>query len=59
MSKWTSKKASMEKREDEAAYGDGVVTMKKHEKNIWTSLHVNGNMDVRPGKACIPQVTHQ
>ena len=28
-----SKKASMEKQEDEATNGDGVVTMKTHEKN--------------------------
>ena len=28
-----SKKASMENREDEAINGDGVVTMKTHEKN--------------------------
>ena len=29
-----NKKASMEKREDEATDGDGVVTMKTHEKKI-------------------------
>ena len=28
----TSKKVSIEKREDEAMDGDGVVTMKTHEK---------------------------
>ena len=29
----TSNKVSMDKREDEAKNGDGVVTMKTHEKN--------------------------
>ena len=33
-----SKKASMEKREDEATDGDGVVTMKTHEKNKIKSM---------------------
>ena len=47
----------MENREDEAIDGNGVVTMKTDEKK-WSSLHVNGHMDVRPGKACIPLVTH-
>ena len=42
-----SKKVSMENPEDEEIDGDGVVTMK------------TGNMAVRPGKACIPLVTHQ
>ena len=32
MSMWTIKKASMQKLEDEANDGDGVVTMKTHEK---------------------------
>ena len=34
------KKAIMEKREDEAMDGDGVVNRKKHEKKKWSSLHV-------------------
>ena len=29
-----SKKTSMGKREDEVAYGDGVVIMKTHEKKL-------------------------
>ena len=33
MSKQMSKKASMEKREDEATNGVGVVIMKTHKKN--------------------------
>ena len=49
----------MEKREDVATNGDGVVTMKTHEKNKWSTLHVNGHMVVRPSKACIPLVTHR
>ena len=32
--KKTSKKVSMEKQEDEAMNGDGVVTMKAHKKII-------------------------
>ena len=32
MSKYMSKKASMEKREDEVIDGDGVGIMKTHEK---------------------------
>ena len=47
----------MGKREDEVIDGDGVVTMKTLEKK-WTCLHVNEHMAVRPGKACIPLVTH-
>ena len=57
-SKWTSKEENMEKREYVAKNGDGVVTMKTHEKNEWNSLHVNGNMAVRLGKACIPLINH-
>ena len=34
MSTQMSKKASMEKREDEAMDGDGVFTMKTHEKKL-------------------------
>ena len=48
----------MEKKEDEATDGDGVVTMKTHEKKLWSSLHVKGNMVVRLGNACIPLVTY-
>ena len=59
----TSKKASMEKREDEATDGDGEVTMKTLEKkqNVMEQkcLHVKGHMVVRPGMACIPLVTHR
>ena len=33
-SKWTSKKVRMEKQEDEATNGDGVVIMKTHENKL-------------------------
>ena len=46
-------------REDEATDGDGVVTMKAYLRKKWSNLHVKGHMDVRPGKACIPPVTHR
>jgi hypothetical protein len=56
-----NKNMSMEKREDVATDGDGVVTMRQDEKNkLWSinCLHVKGNMVVRLGKACIPLVNH-
>ena len=52
----------MEKREDEATGGDGVVTMRNMQKNKINGekncLHVKGHMVVRPGKACIHLITH-
>ena len=54
-----SKKASMENKDDGEIDGDGVVTLKTHEEKKWCILHVNGNMIVIPGKACIPPVTYQ
>ena len=53
-----SKKASMEKREDEAIDGDGVVTMNTHKKKLMEHFACKWNMAIRPGKACIPLVTH-
>ena len=51
----------MEKREDEATGGDGVVTMRHIKKKLMEKncLHVKGHIVVRPGKACIPLVTHR
>ena len=53
----------MEKREDEATSGDDVVTMrhmKKKKKLMEQKLFAcKGHMAVRPGKACIPLVTHR
>ena len=46
MSKQTSKKASMENQEDEETDGDGVVTMKTHEKNLMELFACKGHMVV-------------
>ena len=61
----TSKKASMDKRENEATDGDGEVTMKTLEKNVmerkvfackraygcktWYGMHTPGNSPVKSG----------
>ena len=51
----------MEKREDEATGGDGVVTMRHMKKKLMEKklFACKGHMVVRPGKACIPLVTHR
>ena len=56
-----SNETSMEKREDEATSGDGVVTMRHMKKNVMEQklFACKGHMAVRPGKACIPLVTHR
>ena len=54
------KKEIMEKREDEAMDGDGVVNMKTHEKNkIMEYFACKIHIDVGPGKECIPMVSQR
>ena len=51
----------MENPEDEEMGGDGVVTMRHVKKIIIMeniNLHVKEHIAVKPGKACIPLVTH-
>ena len=51
------KKTSMEKETG----GDGVVTMRHMKKNVMEHklFACKGHLVVRPGKACIPLVTHR